>query len=203
MSFILPRRLTQFSRSAKGAPQINERSEPKDRASPGFISPGPLCGSAGFERYCCGCGASGWSEGAGAPATGAIGVGCAAGFGCDSSSLFFLFARRVFSPVAVDVFFFFFEVPPDNPRGADCVCWSATSAALGGAGPAAPAAPPLAGGFGIFGARARALKRVFCAGAVGSSGLAGCSVFEAVSGSAPAFSVAEFTLAEGSVSRGA
>src|ERR1700728_4240396 len=99
-----------------------------------------------------------------------MGVGCGAGFGCDSSSLFFLFARRVFSADAVDVFFFFFVEESTDPRGADCVCWSATSAALGGAGPVAPASPPLACGFGVFGARARALKRVLCVGAVGSSG---------------------------------
>ena len=50
---------------------------------------------------------------------------------------------------------------------------------------------------------ARRLKRVFVVGAVGSSGFAGCSAFEAVSGSAPAFSVLALLAAEGSVARGA
>ena len=109
------------------------------------------------------------------------------------------------SPVTVEVFFFFFpDVSPDNPKGADCVCWSATSPESGGAGPVEPAGPPLTFVLAGFGALARALKRVFTVGAVGSRGLAGWSAFEAVSwfegDTAPASSVAELVFAAGRVS---
>ena len=117
---------------------------------------------------CCGCGWSGWSAGAGAPGTGGIGVGCCTGLGCDSSSLFFLSASRVLSPVAVDVFFFFFpEVSPDNPNGADCVCWSATSPASGGDRPSRARWATVGirlGRFRSLGARAEARLLGWCGG---------------------------------------
>ena len=101
-------------------------------------------------------------------------------------------------------FFFFFVVSSRQPNGADCVCWSATSAAVGGAWPAVPAC--------CAAARASSASSGACAGAeprlLRRRGWLQrirrlVASFEAVSGSAPAFSVAEFIVAAGSVSRGA
>src|SRR5580704_9442839 len=141
MSFILPRRLTQSTRSAKAA----SWDEPKTPRAREWI-PGPLNDLTRLSRfYCCGAGA-----GAGAPGTGGIGVGCCGGGAVESDGFFFLLLRRVFSVAVVAVFFFFDAVSgPDKPRGAACVCWSATSAASGGAG--AFASPESPADFSFFG----------------------------------------------------
>src|SRR5580704_14377908 len=124
MSFILPRRLTQSTRSAKAA----SWDEPKTPRAREWI-PGPLNDLTRLSRfYCCGAGA-----GAGAPGTGGIGVGCCGGGAVESDGFFFLLLRRVFSVAVVAVFFLFDLVGSRGFAG-----WSAFDAvsAVSGSAPA-------------------------------------------------------------------
>ncbi len=148
MSFILPRRLTQFSRSAK-----NRRSGPnRNHAAPKAMraresTPRP----AQSDRLNSSATAAPVAvvvvrpDGPRAPALPAQAEWALAAAPASAETVLrsSSCSRCASSPsVAVDAFFFFFvEVSPDNPKGADCVCWSATSAAFGGAGPVEPACP--------------------------------------------------------------
>src|SRR5580658_7981679 len=108
MSFILPRRLTHFTCSAKTGPLCEPQTLKAQDLDPG---PARFCRCL-MGSYCCG-------AGAGAPGTGGIGVGCCGAACVVSEAVFFLLLRRVFSAAVVAVFFFFaFVVAPDNPRGA-------------------------------------------------------------------------------------
>src|SRR6185312_7950126 len=158
-------------------------------------------------HYCCCCGVLveegscfGAPSGAGAPTTGAAGVNT----GACSSGFFVCWEYLSFLPLVVCFFFFLPEVLLSMPSEADCICRFATSAAVGGV-----ALNSVCAGFSLLLlllSRARSLKRVLCSGACSSSGFTSSWLRDALSGRAPASSIAGSLLssveAEGSDSRG-
>ena len=208
MSFILPRRLTQFCPlcQRRRLKSKNIATRPKTRG-PGNLSQARSIGSLDLIRASTAAAAPAAAVAAGQdgrtepalPAREEWALAAAQAWAAIHPRLFFLSASRVLSPVAVAVFFFFFpEVSPCNPKRSRLRLLVGYLSRIRRQGPCRTGLSAVAlFVFAVLGCRARSLKRVFTVGAVGSSGLAGWSAFEAVSGfeggSAPASSVASLS----------